>query len=165
MPGKNEPPHDKIKMVCAPSEDSDHPGHPPSLIRVFAVRMKKHWVLSYPLSAQQRLWSDWADGFVTRQFKYFQKLRKLRVSIPLLSYHSPRHVIWNGAFERRRLHSSVPKTSSGFEIGPLKSEGCIASGWDNAFLLTHAILESFHHRLSILKASIINSIIIWIWME
>ena len=30
-------------------------------IRVFAVRMKKAWVLSYPLSAQRRLWSDWAD--------------------------------------------------------------------------------------------------------
>ena len=49
---KNEPPHDKTnKMVCAPSEDSD----PPSLIRVFAVRMKKAWILSYPLSAQRRL--------------------------------------------------------------------------------------------------------------
>ena len=36
---------------CAPSEDSDKPGHPPSLIRVFAVRMKKAWVLNYPLSA------------------------------------------------------------------------------------------------------------------
>ena len=46
---------------CAPSEDSDQPGHPPSLIRVFAVRMKKHWVLSYILSAQRRLWSDWAE--------------------------------------------------------------------------------------------------------
>ena len=47
---------------CAPSEDSDQPGHPPSLIRVFAVRMKKSWVLSYPLSAQRRLWSDWVDA-------------------------------------------------------------------------------------------------------
>ena len=46
----------------APSEDSDQPGHPPSLIRVFAVRMKKAWVLSYPLNAQRRLWSDWADA-------------------------------------------------------------------------------------------------------
>ena len=36
--------------------------HPPSLIRVFAVRMKKAWVLSYPLSAQRRLWSDWVDA-------------------------------------------------------------------------------------------------------
>ena len=34
-----EPPHDKTnKMFFVPSEDSDQPGHPPSLIRVFAVR-------------------------------------------------------------------------------------------------------------------------------
>ena len=34
-----EPPHDKTnKMIFVPSEDSDQPGHPPSLIRVFAVR-------------------------------------------------------------------------------------------------------------------------------
>ena len=51
-----EPPHDKTnKMTCAPSEDSDQSGHLPSLIRVFAVRMEKAWVLSYPLSAQRRL--------------------------------------------------------------------------------------------------------------
>ena len=47
---------------CVPSKDSDQPGHLPSLIRVFAVHMKKAWVLSYPLSAQRRLWSDWADA-------------------------------------------------------------------------------------------------------
>ena len=53
------------KMMCVASEDSDHPseiGHLPSLIKVFAVRMKKAWVLSYPLSAQRRLWSDWVDA-------------------------------------------------------------------------------------------------------
>ena len=47
---------------CAPSEDSDQPGHPPSLIRVFSICMNKHWFLSYPLSPQRRLWSDWADA-------------------------------------------------------------------------------------------------------
>ena len=58
-----EPPHDKTnKLACAPSKDSDQPGHPPSLIGVLTVRMKKAWVLSYLLSAQQRLWSDWADA-------------------------------------------------------------------------------------------------------
>ena len=58
-----EPPHDKInKMACAPSEDSDQPVHLPSLIRVFTARIKKAWVLSYPLSAQRRLWSDWVDA-------------------------------------------------------------------------------------------------------
>ena len=58
---KIEPPHDITnKMTCAPSKDSDKP----SLIRVFAVGMKKSWVLSYPLSAQRRRWSDWADAQV-----------------------------------------------------------------------------------------------------
>ena len=58
-----EPPHDKTnKMACAPSVDSDQPGHPPSLIRVFVVRMKKAWVLCYTLSAPRRLWSDWAEA-------------------------------------------------------------------------------------------------------
>ena len=47
---------------CAPSEDSDQPVHPPSLFRVFAVYMKKTYILSYPFSAQRRLWSDWADA-------------------------------------------------------------------------------------------------------
>ena len=37
------------------------PRYPPSLIRVFAVRMKKAWDLSYPLSTQRRLWLDRAD--------------------------------------------------------------------------------------------------------
>ena len=49
-------------MTCASSEDSGQPGHPPSLIRVFAVGMKKLWVLSYPLSALPRLRSGWADA-------------------------------------------------------------------------------------------------------
>ena len=38
---------------CAPSEDSDQSGHPPSLSRVFALRLKKAWVLSYPLNASK----------------------------------------------------------------------------------------------------------------
>ena len=59
---ENEPRYVRTsKMAHAPSEDSDQPRHPPSLIRVFAVCMKKAWVLSYPLSAQRRLWSDWAN--------------------------------------------------------------------------------------------------------
>ena len=47
---------------CAPSEDSDQPENPPSLIRVFSVHMKKPGVLNYPKSEQRRLWSDWADA-------------------------------------------------------------------------------------------------------
>ena len=51
-----EPPHHKTSiMIYAPSEDLDQPGHLPSLFRVFAVRVKKHWALNYLLSAQWRL--------------------------------------------------------------------------------------------------------------
>ena len=39
---KYEPMHDKTnKMTCVPREDSDQPGQLSSLIRVFAVLMKK----------------------------------------------------------------------------------------------------------------------------
>ena len=58
----HEPHHDKTNnMACAPSEDSDQPGHPPSVNRVFAVRMKKALVLNYPLSAQRKFRFNWAD--------------------------------------------------------------------------------------------------------
>ena len=41
MKKENEPHRDKTnKMACAPSEDSDQPGHPSCLIRIFAVRLK-----------------------------------------------------------------------------------------------------------------------------
>ena len=44
----NKQEHDKTnKMACAPSEDSDQPGHPHSLIGVFVVRLIKVWTLSY----------------------------------------------------------------------------------------------------------------------
>ena len=77
-----------------------------SLIRVFAVRMKKAWVFSYQLSAQRRLWSDWADaqaglslrwahsnfvGFVMRRLKLFRsngqmKLFKMKIHIHIYCY-------------------------------------------------------------------------------
>ena len=96
----NEPHHDKTnKVACAASEETDQPGHPPKLISLccpheeslclkathFAVRMKKAWVFSYPLSAQRRLirvggcpgWSGSSlgtrhfAGFIMRQLKWF----------------------------------------------------------------------------------------------
>ena len=53
---EKEPQHDKTnKMTCAPIEDSNQAGHPPRLIRVFSVPMKKPLDLSYSMSGQQRL--------------------------------------------------------------------------------------------------------------
>ena len=71
---------------CAPSEDSDQPGHLPSLIRVFAVRSMGSYGSKLSSCRQRRLWSDWADaqadlslrwahthfvGFVTRRLKWY----------------------------------------------------------------------------------------------
>ena len=54
---RNKPQHDKTnKMTCAPSEDSDQPGHSPSLIRVFAWRSMGSQEC---FCGQRRLWSDW----------------------------------------------------------------------------------------------------------
>ena len=47
---------------CAPSEDSDQPGHPPSLIRVFAVRLMGSLRPKFSSCGQRILWSDWADA-------------------------------------------------------------------------------------------------------
>ena len=51
-----EPPHHKTnKMTCAPSKDSDQPGHPPSLIRVFAVCSMGSWGPNISSGVQWRL--------------------------------------------------------------------------------------------------------------
>ena len=67
-------------------------------LRVFAVHMKKAWVLSYPLNAQRRLWSDWADAqanlslhwahshfvlFVMRWLMYYSKLYLYIITVTL----------------------------------------------------------------------------------
>ena len=51
-----EPPNDKTnKMTCVPSEDSDQPGHPPSLIRVFNVRSMGSLGPNFASGGQHRL--------------------------------------------------------------------------------------------------------------
>ena len=58
------------QMVCAPSEDSDQPGHPPSLISVFVVRSMGSWGHNVSLCGKWRLirlggcpgWSEFSLG-------------------------------------------------------------------------------------------------------
>ena len=57
-----EPPHDKTnEMTVRPVN------------RVFAVHMKKVWVLSYPLSAQRKLRSDWEDAQADQSLRWAHK--------------------------------------------------------------------------------------------
>ena len=104
--GRKKPPHDKTnRMACAPSKDSDQPGHLPSLIRVFTVRMKKAWVLSYPLSAQRRLWSDWADAQADLSLRW--------AHMPFCWFcHEVAHMLvkqklWHQARERKKKFTEV----------------------------------------------------------
>ena len=54
-----DPPQNKInKMTVHPAKTQISLGIRP-VWSVFDIRMKKPWVLSYPLRAQRRLWSDW----------------------------------------------------------------------------------------------------------
>ena len=57
-----EPPHNKTNKMTAPSEDSDQPWHPHSLIRVFAVRSMDSEGPKLSSSGQRRFLSDWADA-------------------------------------------------------------------------------------------------------
>ena len=56
------------EMTHACIADSDQPGHLHPDWSVFAVRIKEPWIISYLLSAQQRLWSDRADVQLIRVF-------------------------------------------------------------------------------------------------
>ena len=60
-------------MTCAPSEDSDLPGHPPSLIKVFSCAQ---WVAKDPmfLHADSEDWSDWADAQADMSFRWVHRL-------------------------------------------------------------------------------------------
>ena len=84
-----EPEHDKTNWLVRAAKTQISLGLA-QIIGVFAVRMKKPWVLSYSLIAQRRLWSDWADAranlslrwahrsfcFVVLRFIYYKKDKK-----------------------------------------------------------------------------------------
>ena len=83
----NELPHDKTnRLTCVPNEDSDQTGRLPSLIRVFADHMKKHWALNYLLSVQWRIWSDWGDAQVGGCPGWSESLLGTHVILLVLSF-------------------------------------------------------------------------------
>ena len=65
-----EPPREKTNnVVVRPAKTQVSLGIRP-VWSVFAVRMKKAWVLSYLLSAQRRLWADWVDAQVDLSLRW-----------------------------------------------------------------------------------------------
>ena len=59
-----------ITMTGAPSEVPDQSGHPPSLVRVFAVRSVGNYGPKVSSCGQGRLWSDWADAQIDLSLRW-----------------------------------------------------------------------------------------------
>ena len=78
--------HNKTnKMTCAPSKDSDQPGHPPSLNRVFAGHIKKHY-------SQHEIFWHLSDTlkFSAEQYENLPDRKKSSASV----YHSILFINW-----------------------------------------------------------------------
>ena len=86
------------------AKTQDPPGHPPSLIRVLAVGMEPTMTLSYPLTAQQRLRSDWANAKAD--------LSRLVVHMPFVGFVLLWH-IWSNKkhWVNREMSNIEPQTS------------------------------------------------------
>ena len=70
LPTSYEPWHDKTNRMSVRSAKTQISlGIRRVWSRVFAARMMKAWVLSYALSAQRRLWSDWANAQADLSFR------------------------------------------------------------------------------------------------
>ena len=149
-----EPQHDKNnKMTCAASEGSDQ-SHLPSQIRVFAVRMKKAGVLSYPLSAQRRHWSVWGHshivGFVMRRlisiFRIVQRTAPVltKFSVKSSTTYLTRTAFMNGnMFPQLVCYRKTLKIRTPVKIAViiLQFEQCCftlgASSWENKTCFCH----------------------------
>ena len=106
-----EPPHDKTnKVTVRPAKTQIRLGkRPPSLIRVFAVRMKKDWVLRNTLSAQRRLirlggcpgWSESSQG--AQSFCWFcHEAAHISISTQYRSYRKK-----NNYWDNLRIDNSI----------------------------------------------------------
>ena len=89
---------------------------------VFAVRTKKAWVLSYPLSAQRKLWSDWADAlsymcFVLLPFNYTNP------SLSLVYYFLTSHLFYSTNPPPPLHLCTEPRLMSSTEVKTYRKKG------------------------------------------
>ena len=108
---ENEPRHDKTNNVAVrPAKTQISLGICP-VWSVFAVRMKRPCVLSYPLSAQRRLWSDWADAqadlslrWAHTHFVGFVMLRLRLCVIAIIAHTHTHRVVQENSNTLKKLH-------------------------------------------------------------
>ena len=137
----------------APSEDSDQ-----SLIRVFAVRRKKPWILIYQLNAQRRLWSDWADaqanlslrwahthfvGFVISWLIYTFRIKVVVFQSNYLSRNTPCIICWFYNPSMWYVRSAIMSLSLCILDGTMKTGVCYG-------------LRHFHNNLLYIKKPLLS---------
>ena len=126
--------------------------HPPSPIRVLAIRMKNPWVLSYPLSTQRRLWSwahmsfCWFCHGVAQVINYSQIVR---ASV---------HILFTDSLDHFRLLTTLT-----FDLGLcLSRHGTTlhiwATSWENLFLpdVNNRGADQSVHPCSLISAFIVR---------
>ena len=69
-------------MAFAPCEDSDQPGHPPSLIRVLAVRMKQGCVLTTHRAQSKDVTGWWC--YLGQQTTHKTKLNEMMILMMMM---------------------------------------------------------------------------------
>ena len=76
------------KIECAPSEDSDQPAHPRSLIRVFTGHCVDSQGSKTSSGGQRRLWSDCANAQTDPRFRWahMQSWRKCCVPVHIIFF-------------------------------------------------------------------------------
>ena len=137
---------------CVPSEDSDQPGYLPSLIRVSAVRMKEVWVLSYPLSAQRRLRSAWAQShFVGFVMRWLLSFFSIHIATPSLEDYEQAYIVHTSFAGWKPTSNYVypTKRSASWKLSPSQDRSCTA--WTIVQLANHWRTELLYHVYYTLK--------------
>ena len=115
---RNEPRHDKTnKMTGASSEDSVQPGHPPYLIRVFAVRSMGTKDSRF-LYADSEDWSDCADAQVDLSLRWAHRSCCLfcRAAAQILFGLAPHNFKKSIKIRQIALELSVEQITGGLNI-------------------------------------------------
>ena len=140
--------HDKTnKMAYVPSKDSDQPGHLPSLIWGFAVRMKKAWVLSYPLCTAKTLirlleYPGWSESLLVAQsfFWFCHEMAHMNFVIYIN--------LQNDLCSDQRLGSACPSTHQApSEASPAQADLRLLWAHKRFCLLCLAMTQNSTHKI------------------
>ena len=145
-----QPPNDKTnKMACAPSEDSDQPGHPPVWSKTSLSAWRKLGSLATQW-AHSEDWSDWADaqadlslhwahthfvGFVMRPLNCGTPWRVNIVSSKYQEHHQQHNEPWHDKTNKMSVRPAKTQISLG--IRPIWSESSLSAWRKLGSLATH----------------------------